>query len=227
MATFIVYSSLTFGEVTGINVTTEYLYADVFKEYELIQPTESDVNSENMLVTSVGLFPMHVYAHSLHHCDDITFSIHTLRNGVVYNSTDLNCFADKRWKDNHHRIPDDFMQVIYDLYSSEVFGNDRHVNTVEIDYRLSAKKAKENHFFEAGIGWSNRVVSSNETSQVMGVTKLSNRLNLHTNSSVSFGWKAYIQLHWHLINVKPTFFENLMYQAGISKQKYYKFFDIE
>ena len=82
------------------------------------------------------------------------------------------------------------MQVIYNLYSSDVYGNDRHNSTVEIDYKLSPKKAAENRYFEVGIGWSNRVVSSNETSQVMGITLLSNRLNLNTNSS--FGWKAYI-----------------------------------
>ena len=200
------------------------MYADVFKDYELIQPKISDVNSENMLVNSIGLFPMHVYAHNLHHCDDITFYIHVLKNGKVYNSTALDCFADKKWKDNHHKIPHDFMQVIYDLYSSDVYGNSRHVSTVEIEYKLSEKKSKENIFFEAGIGWSNRVVSSNATSEVMGVTLLSNRLNLNSNSS--FGWKAYIQLDWHLINVRPTIFENLKYQTGISKQKYFKFFDI-
>ena len=48
----------------------------------------------------------------------------------------------------------------------------------------------KSHWFEVGIGWANRVVSSNVEGLIMGVTAISNRLNLHTQTS--FGWKAYI-----------------------------------
>ena len=36
------------------------------------------------------------------------------------------------------------------------------------------------HWFEAGIGWGNRVVSNNKLNEVVGVGIISNRLNLHT-----------------------------------------------
>ena len=80
------------------------------------------------------------------------------------------------------------MKVVYD----EMTADFDHKTSVQIDYELSEEMKQKDHWFEAGIGWSNRIVSRNVTNQVMGVTLFSNRLNLNTKTS--FGWKAYIIL---------------------------------
>ena len=182
---FIIYNSLTLNTLTGINEITEFMYKQVFANKILVEPKESDVNSDHMLVSSVGLFPLHVYAHDMS-CKDISFTISVWRNNDIINSTKLECFYDIQWKDIHNKVPEDFKKVVYDLMRSDV----NYECSITMDYEISQEMKQNDHSFEVGIGWANRIVSSNVGRLVMGVTLLSNRLNLNTQTS--FGWKAYI-----------------------------------
>ena len=51
------------------------------------------------------------------------------------------------------------MRVVYDSLSDDY----NFQKSVQIDYELSEEMKNTDHWYEAGIGWSNRVVSSNVT----------------------------------------------------------------
>ena len=53
---------------------------DINKEYELITPKISDVNSEHMLGEgTTGLFPLHVFTHDMG-CADIDYTIYLMED---------------------------------------------------------------------------------------------------------------------------------------------------
>ena len=89
---------------------------------------------------------------------------------------------------------------------------------------MNAKRKETEYRYKIAMLYRNREVSRDSRSQyqIETVDFQSEAVEIYSDSELK-NWHGYIHLRWHLMTIKPTFFDNVLLSLSLKSKEYFLF----